>query len=206
MFVTEGLESNVRFIAMKTDKMFTTPFPRKLNSKKSFTSQHQTQIWGTHKNVGGMQLPKRSKTRLFLVWFRFVLRNFLRHVKLLPNHFAQRDHFFELQFLSALFNQIVPDTTTTVMNTLDFQYFLTDIWWVHLSPIQSIMLKAATSVTLVLISAISLKLFTKRKIRWWLTVRIWPIKTILIIPYAPTNSWQYDSNVVDLSASLRSGL
>ena len=112
-----------------------------------------------------MQLPKRSKTRLFLVWFRFVLRNFLRHVKLLPNHFAQRDHFFELQFLSALFNQIVPDTTTTVMNTLDFQYFLTDIWWVHLSPIQSIMLKAATSVTLVLISAISLKLFTKRKIR-----------------------------------------
>lgn len=41
---------------------------------------------------------------------------------------TQRDHFFELQFLSALFYQIVPDRATTVVNTLDLEYFFTEIW------------------------------------------------------------------------------
>ncbi|KAJ3483455.1 hypothetical protein NLI96_g6300 [Meripilus lineatus] len=40
---------------------------------------------------------------------------------------VQRDHFFELQFLSALFYQIVPDRATTVVNTLDLEYFFTEI-------------------------------------------------------------------------------
>lgn len=205
MFLPEGLESNVRSAYHETNKAFIPPLPRKLNSRKSYTSQQEILTSGTRKNVGGMRLPTRSKSDLLAVWFRFVSLNFPHYENLLPIS-PQRDHFFELQFLSALFNQIVPDRNTTVMNTLDFEYFLTDIWWVYLSPIQSIVLKAATSVTLALIFATSLKLFTKRRICWWLTVRIWSIKITLIIPYAPTNSWQYDCNVVGLLASLRSGL
>lgn len=40
----------------------------------------------------------------------------------------QRDHFFELQFLTALFCQIVPDYNTQLMGTKDFEVFLQDCW------------------------------------------------------------------------------
>jgi len=37
---------------------------------------------------------------------------------------GERDHFFELQFLSALFCQICPDFHNQIMGTKDFEVFL----------------------------------------------------------------------------------